>query len=1165
MPTGETGATGASAQETDPFVRDGVASALARRLRNAVARVGVEEYHGQDEHFDQDSRLGRELLYLISNDEWIRATRESITLDAADTVATSIQVHVDLGRITHEAFRDRIERVWLPLVVLPPPLPQQGSGGVTETEAQVTPTPVASDQSGNLLPALPQAEARRWLAAALAEIVLNLAPVRLEPGHDDVLTRGLAREQRLLLSAALYRVMRRRGSQEVPEIVPARAGADPDGTIETARRRLARLLDAVVTSLERSTPETRDPTALIVQRAGRIIHAVSSPTTLVVVAVPPTALSTVYTVELPHRSLHARIGRFHGPRARIEVDALLPGTEADRAIVVRLPDGVSFLGHDDPRIRPRAARATVEGAQPRSLRQVVDLVRQLRQEEKELPDPVARCLIDFTLARLEVAREALRHYGATAEGARAHGRRTAEWLDEVRDGLEAIPGDPGRPAAAMARDVARRVRGVTDREPLFRINESDVVSPSRAHIQMHAVENRTVRATPIGAAVELDVVADRSAPLHAARYSGYMSLLLLGALLVCWLLFVRASTAPEIPDAQVLASVLTLFAAVQAGRIQHPDRSSLRGLLISSGSWLVIASIMPTVLLGVALAFDHSSVLLVVAAVVVQTVVLGLMYLPQLTGQPWRRWRVVNAGLVDRPPRLRMATGPKPDYRRTAVLLSSWWRSTTAAALQLGTEAHGYVILQAGPGIPDPFARGTPNAVPRTSVMGRGLDFVTTRLPRTNGDPDGGPAHPANILAMLRTGAPRQAVSFIVFREEPEPDWQPGRVPVELDIDRLIAQEAPLALIDVYVGLERYGLRNLDQHPVWRLLRLARERRLQIAGVQLPATPPIGGSPGRHWTRATIGLRSNEVSRLDDLLVRISRTVGEAGGPGVDLLIDMSTLTPPRRFLGEVEEDAGGTPVPEPLRPFVLDVRRSLADSDDQEWVTLAMCDYAHEGVEARILQDLVTGHPGLELAGLTVSRLFGTTVVVALGRRPRGLAPPLPRASRSGATVLLERVASAELLGRLPQHGVLLEVRAQYSDRAGLFLALMQSLRHGVTRVTRVPDLPMELPYVHTEVADGRNATADIVIGLPAPATGNQFTADVLDRIEKDARRVLAHQQDADREGDDLGLVHAPRVSIGIRLLSAQSGPPASRAPRAVRVIDLDSRTAARGATLEP
>jgi hypothetical protein len=74
------------------------------RLRRTVSHITTEEFRWQDSHYNRDSRYGRELLFLISNSEWIRATSEVIDITRSDSVDTTIKIDVDIDQITHEAF-----------------------------------------------------------------------------------------------------------------------------------------------------------------------------------------------------------------------------------------------------------------------------------------------------------------------------------------------------------------------------------------------------------------------------------------------------------------------------------------------------------------------------------------------------------------------------------------------------------------------------------------------------------------------------------------------------------------------------------------------------------------------------------------------------------------------------------------------------------------------------------------------------------------------------------------------------------------------------------------------------------------------------------------------------------------------------------------------------
>src|SRR5262249_15787898 len=48
--------------------------AVARRLDYMIGQITPDEFAWQDANYDRDSALGRELLFLIANDEWIRST-----------------------------------------------------------------------------------------------------------------------------------------------------------------------------------------------------------------------------------------------------------------------------------------------------------------------------------------------------------------------------------------------------------------------------------------------------------------------------------------------------------------------------------------------------------------------------------------------------------------------------------------------------------------------------------------------------------------------------------------------------------------------------------------------------------------------------------------------------------------------------------------------------------------------------------------------------------------------------------------------------------------------------------------------------------------------------------------------------------------------------------
>jgi hypothetical protein len=79
--------------------------ALGRELLRELLDVTLEEFRLTESRFETDSRLGRELLYLVSNTGWIRRTTERVDVSRVAAVETEVVVDVDTGYIAHEALR----------------------------------------------------------------------------------------------------------------------------------------------------------------------------------------------------------------------------------------------------------------------------------------------------------------------------------------------------------------------------------------------------------------------------------------------------------------------------------------------------------------------------------------------------------------------------------------------------------------------------------------------------------------------------------------------------------------------------------------------------------------------------------------------------------------------------------------------------------------------------------------------------------------------------------------------------------------------------------------------------------------------------------------------------------------------------------------------------
>ncbi len=280
-------------------------SEVALRLVYMIGQITPEEFRWQDANYDRDSALGRELLYLIAENQWVRSTSETIDIARSDMVETTIQVDIELDRITHEDFHGRIGEIWLPVLVLPP-LRQRLPG------LDPFSTLTVRDAAGARLPMLPSTDVRHRIAAALTEIIVNMAGARLPDIADRTFT--LTRSHRLMLSAAIYRLL---GSEHVPAAVLARlvpARHEDGGSLPRfarVRRDLGELVERFSDLLPDSDPLERSDAAVerkalarqLAFRAIQVLRAFAQ-SAVVVVAAERGNTSTVLTVTVPSRPLH---------------------------------------------------------------------------------------------------------------------------------------------------------------------------------------------------------------------------------------------------------------------------------------------------------------------------------------------------------------------------------------------------------------------------------------------------------------------------------------------------------------------------------------------------------------------------------------------------------------------------------------------------------------------------------------------------------------------------------------------------------------------------------------------------------------------------------------------------------------------------------------------
>jgi hypothetical protein len=490
---------------------------------------------------------------------------------------------------------------------------------------------------------------------------------------------------------------------------------------------------------------------------------------------------------------------------------------------------------------------------------------------------------------------------------------------------------------------------------------------------------------------------------------------LLMTVVFAFLLITAARHAHNAPSPEVLAGALTLFSAIQAGRIEHPDRSTLRGMLSAAGNWLIVASILPTVVLAVALAFSDSGWIPVAAA----AAAIAAQLLLQLV-----MWRgpLSSTGSSRRPPRRQLETQPVPDYARTGVLQSDWWRSTTADALKIGRHAHAYVVWEREQydGVPSLLrllcatwqpslsaslsdqsqgrrllwlpgrhalaASTIPLVRPGSAISVTRTDTISANQDQADGADDGEmtiPGRPANILALLRAGMPSQALTFVVFREQPDKDWARNIYQREIaqDPDRLAPQESVLDIVEILLSVPRQGEPPaLACHPLAGAMAAAADHRLKVLDAQLPVPPPSAAYTDRTWARLRVGLRDAEICRLPTFLQSIRKRIDcPAGRPVCDVWVRTAPECPRRVIV------ATQPPPParqsEPVLASDLDViaatdgPRRAGNTDADHWRVMAICANARAGIESDVLSKLGKDQPQLCLAGLTYAVLHGTAI----------------------------------------------------------------------------------------------------------------------------------------------------------------------------------------------
>ncbi|MFL6129003.1 MAG: hypothetical protein ACJ73E_08045 [Mycobacteriales bacterium] len=1165
---------------------------LGRELAREVLDVTLEEFRLTESRFETDARLGRELLYLVSNNEWVRRTTEILDLSRVAAVETRVVVDVDVSYIAHEALRAVAGPIWLPLIALPRQL-DAGPGGPA-ADAPDTPVSIdVTDSSGSRVAEVPPAEVGRQLAAALSEVLISRLYRRtsVREGEGGPATR----DAQVLLAAVLARVLTRAPRDATGTAgVPRPTGATPRGNrLRLAQSRLRERLEAEVEAAIQEDARRRQPDAdladadsdarsTLTSREAEIVQAIRG-STLVVVPVDPAGPPTSFTVGMPARALVRTPPGRHASVARVRVALLAPSTHADRVVEVLIPDGVRSLDADGSTRSSPGADARIEVRAPQQFEQLRLLLDRMLRPRRPPHGWVRKQLAEMAVVKLHAVIHCLRHH-YMLDGDPARTERLMQALQDLREPLDAEA--HGR-VVDLAGAWSRAVPLLPQR--LLRRLDRSTASPGSVRFRATAIEEFTLRSEPTEAYVELVVVPGESPTLGTARAVNGINVLVLAGITTLLMLGPAANGS----RADVLATLLTIFPTIQASRLRQPDATRLAGLLTMRHFKVGLLTAVPGLMLAGVLAFAPEGGWLLAAALLAVALQLAChLWIRQLGESPAGR------ALRRRRPRVALETVRTADHAAFDVLRSAWCRSLTGDVLLLGRTAHPYVVVDRDePGSLTDLLTGAQGELtealpgPRSGLRRVLRDFrldepVVPRVAAMDGSGD----EPVNLLGMLRGTAIGRSATFLVFRDLPKPDWlaaagrmrdptgHPAREirPVALDRGRQAPLEPPDWVLDVMIGIPAgTGDPPFGRHPLVLVAAAADRANFTLLNVQLPAPPPLQDVAERQWLRLRVGVpyrRGDSLRKLVRFLAALDALGREDALVHLREVPQMETLDATQTAPEDSFDELPGARVPSVGKTRAgrlvtdADVRVPARPADD--WRLVAVCAPPRSGLLAELLAALPEQAGTRSLAGAVSGVLNGTAVIfllcrpepAAAGWDPGAVERRLERALQPHRTVvqLLEEVRPT-MLGGAPRP--LLRVQIRTPDRPGVMQDLLRELGRQVHREahttggTRLlvgadgpggpggpggarPDRP-ELRLVAT----GRAPAVDVLYALTPVVDGQALSGRLLLR--------LPHHDRGDERWVDVDWQHIGRVVAQAVTRPVPGGRTVADAERTSRLSD--------------
>ncbi len=1072
---------------------------IVEDLVAATEQITVEEFRLADFRSEQDARLGRRLLYLLSNTEWIRRTTENVEISRVRVVDTQVVVDVDLSYLA-SAVREDGGPLWLPILAVPPP-------AVTDDDEQRDPltSMEVSDAAGARVTKATQSQVHRELAAALAELIL----ARLPRTRPDGLTPA-GRDEHALLAAALRRLLPgpAEGLAMPPdETLPA--------TIETGRSRAeerltdarAGLLAAVQSDLGRPRPVLRSRLVEMLQALVGVVYAV----------VPADDLDgpTSFAVQLPGRRLHQE--RRHrwslAATAHLRVDLLAASAHSDRVVHLALPEGIAAARR--PGGGPSGAGARIELNRVRpieELRALTTLTLGTRPSGGRATGWTRRRLASLAVDKVEASLEVLAHVRPrAADDGRDTSTHVVTALRTLRDRLLAVvdsgSADPDAARTAIA-ELDRSWSGGAWLPGRFeRRIAVNTATPGLVHVRATALEGSAQRATTGPAAVDVDVQVADSTALDTARDINLINLTLLGLVTVTLLgvqslsagmfswhdmFLTRVARDGNNLDPQILATVLTLFPAIQASRVDRPDRSTLRGLLAQRSYLLSLATAFPPLLLATALTFKATPPgLAAIAALVLQAALHLLLRRPE-------------RGRLSGEPPLLLTTQHPATLASLDVLRGTWCRTLLADALLLGRRSQGYLVTA-----PD-----------RPGALDTALEAALA--------PHAGSTRAASVQGLLHLTAAGRALTLVVAGgpSQDEGRAKAGRqgshtwvelAPVEPG--RLAAVEPPAWIVETYVALPRAVFRSLAtvDHPATALCAAARADDLPILLLQHPAVPPSYATEDAEWMRMRVGVPFvpgedlGALGRYLDAADALRAPDPARGSARVHVYTVPEFATYQSSQTAPDEADSGRRADPAGLREVCSDdVATGPIGPRGQ---VVAVCSAARVGLTADVLA-AVSQDAGTRLTGISMAVLHGLAVLLLTVDAGTDTGPDTGSgATLDAVTAIRDRLRRHDIVSLLPPPPAPYQRSDSDGDRDG-----DRAPQPLVRMQVRVPERPQALRRMLSRLQDTLDDPAglDVWFALFRVADGRSIQGRLVSRAPATSAPLAAMQLSEDGTGPD-------------------------------------------------